>query len=171
MINESTTDGTLESLLLVTKLAAKRGVFNNDLIRQVGDNFIAGIRGSITAEISKVPKENQQEFKKLMGYLLKPMSSINTVQDLVSGLTQMIIVKKSVFKRFGVSENINEGLSSKHKAIIDKVKNSLKQPIDTLTDFWNKNGKNITIVIAQMLVRIVIGILKSVISKGEKKWQ
>jgi len=172
MINESTTDGSIETLLMVTKLGANQGIFNDTMVREVKGEFMAGIRGSLKLELPKIPTEHQQEFKKVMGFILNPIERVSTIVGLIDSLSKMVIVKKSLFKRYNVHENINESIN------FNKVFSGLKQKLsNTKEDFsiwWNKNSKSVIKAIADYLIKFVMGTLNSVaiaITQNHKKGQ
>ena len=75
-INESTTDGTIESLIDATKLSMKMGIFNDELLNDVKVNFIEGIKGSLKSETNKLPANKRKEFQ---GY-------VNMLSDLLKRL-------------------------------------------------------------------------------------
>jgi hypothetical protein len=167
MLNESTTDGTIETLLMVTKLGATQGIFNDTMVREVKGEFMAGIRGSLKSELPKIPAEFQQEFKKIMGFVLNPMERINTIADFITALSKMVIVKKGLYKRFGIRENINE--SSNFNKILNGLKQKLKQGKDSIVGWWDVNKGDIVTIIAKFLVSVVIGILRGVLGASTKQ--
>lgn len=158
MINESTTDGSIESLLQVTQIASKMGVFDDEMVRMVKSDFMSGIKGSLNFDLKKVPKENQNEFKNIISMIMNLVRKVSNVDELLDTITKIVQIKKAVFKRYHVSESISE----------DKYQNIFKQIVSTLkngdTKLWNKNKKSITLLVSDLMISFTMGVLKPIVS-------
>ena len=155
-INESTTDGSLDSLIDVTRIAINMGVFNDKLFTSMKETMITGIKGSIKTERKKVQKENLTQFIKLTDSLLQPLQEATTINSFLNSLIQISEAKDNIIKRLKINEIINESkIINYFRKIKNKTKNwwqnnisEIKKKMETvLISFLSKLIQNVTQII------------------------
>lgn len=152
-ISESTTDGTIESLIEVTKLSMSMGVFNDELLKDTRENFISGIEGSLKSEVRKIPSDKKKEFTGYMTALIGPLKKVETMAQLLSAMYSISAAKSNILNRMSVEEALNES----------KILDWLKKAKTATTDWWDRNKSTILYTILEVLARIIIEILFAVL--------
>lgn len=150
-LNESTTDGTIESLIDVTKIAVNMGVFDDSLLKDVKQNFIQGIRGSLKTETDKIRPEKRKQFKQLMDSLISPLETANTMNKFIMSLELIAKTKDNIVSRLSEGEIILES----------RLVNWLKTAKKSSKDWWETNKKNIVKKISDILINIFKGIFST----------
>lgn len=152
-INEATTDGTIESLISVSKIAAKMKVFDDDLFREMKDTMINGINGAVRGEAAKLPTDKKKEFEGYADALMDPLRKTNNLAQFISSLKTVAAAKDNIINRLQLEESLME---SRAMDILKKVK-------DKTVEWWNTYGKDIALVIAEILVRLIVEVLFAVL--------
>lgn len=152
-IAESTTDGTIESLIEVTKISMKMGVFDDALLKDMRQNFIGGIEGSLKSEMAKIPNDKKSEFKGYMEALIGPLKKVETMAQLLSAMGSIAAAKSNIVKRMTLDESLNES----------KILDWLKKAKTATADWWQRNKSTILYTILEVLARIIIEILFAVL--------
>lgn len=163
LLNESTTDGSIESLLQVTRIATRMGVFDDEMIRDVKHDFIAGISGILKFDLSKVPSDKKKEFKNVVSMIIKLMQQTTDMNSFVKTLTQITHIKTALFRKYGISENLNESKTGKYKKIFKNLSHKLTTLKTNVDDWWNSNKQDIKDNIVNFLHLFVGAILKNLI--------
>jgi hypothetical protein len=157
-IDESTTDGTIDSLLNATRVAWSMGVFDDEFFKYLISDFIMGIRSSMKYELYDIPKENHGIFLKYADILIKPIEQSKDMKSFISALKNVVIAKNNIVKRLQLNEvHIIE--SSKFKLAFDSFKRLASQPNDIINDWWVRNKNKILKLIVEYLIKYIIGTL------------
>lgn len=152
-LNESTTDGSVEALIEVTKLSMKMGIFNDEILRDVQDNFVGGVEGSLKGELRKIPSDKKAEFNGYMEALMGPLRKAKTMAQFLSALASVSAAKNNILARMAVEAPMNES----------KIVNWLKDAYKQSSEWWQRNKSEIITTIIELLVQIVIEILFAVL--------
>lgn len=152
-INESTTDGTIESLIDATKIATKMGVFTDDLLKEVKQNFISGARASLKTEKSKLPSDKRNEYQKLMDSLIDPLEKANSMSKFIKALQIISVTKNNILDRLGVDESLVES------KILTWFKDAKKQS----ADWWKENIAMIIEKISKVLLSLINNISDKIV--------
>jgi hypothetical protein len=161
IMNESTTDGSLESFVYTMRLGIKGGVFTDDIFPIVKKNFLGGVLGSLKAEMSRIPTDKKQEFSLYVSQLLKPLESSSNMNQFVSRLGMVADTKNNIIARLGISEIVNEVSIKKS---IDWLKGTVKSSIQKGKDWWDENKHSIVKVLIELLAQIIVEILFGILS-------
>lgn len=161
-LNESTTDGTIEALIEVTKLSMKAGVFNDELLADVKDDFVNGIEGTLKGQTNKLNPQQRKEFNGYVEALMGPLRKANTMAQFLGAMRNVAITKDNIMNRM-LSESINAS------SILNMLKNAKSATIE----WWQRNKYDIVGKIVEMLVRIVLeilfGILRALLKTDDLK--
>jgi hypothetical protein len=152
-ISESTTDGTIESLIEVTKLSMTMGIFDDQLLKDTRGNFISGIEGSLKSEVRKIPSDKKKEFTEYMKALIGPLEKVETMAQLLSAMYSISAAKSNILDRMSVEEALNES----------KILDWLKKAKTATAEWWQRNKSTILYTILEVLARIIIEILFAVL--------
>jgi hypothetical protein len=152
-ISESTTDGTIESLIEVTKLSMTMGIFDDQLLKDTRGNFISGIEGSLKSEVRKIPSDKKKEFTGYMKALIGPLEKVETMAQLLSAMYSISAAKSNILDRMSVEEALNES----------KILDWLKKAKTATAEWWQRNKSTILYTILEVLARIIIEILFAVL--------
>ena len=96
LVNESTTDGTIESLIKVTKISMGMGIFDDRLLKSSKSNLILGISGALKGETSKLPTDKQKEFVGYVNALMKPLQKANTMEQFLRAMINVADTKNNI---------------------------------------------------------------------------
>ena len=161
IMNESTTDGSLESFVHTMRLGIKGGVFTDEIFPIVKKNFLGGVLGSLKAEMSRIPTDKKKQFSVYVSQLLKPLESSSNIDQFVSRLGMVADTKNNIIARLGVNELVNEVSIKKS---IDWLKGTVKSTIQKGKDWWDENKHSILRVLIELLAQIIVEILFGILS-------
>jgi len=152
-INESTTDGTIESLIKVTQISMDMGIFDDKLLKNSKYNLISGVSGALKGETSKLPTDKRKEFDGYVDALMNPLKKADTMEQFLRALINVADTKNNIFSRLSITEQLNE---SKVLDLLKKVKNAT-------TEWWDAHKDNILLFIAEILAQILVEILFAIL--------
>jgi len=152
-INESTTDGTIESLIDATKLSMKMDIFNDELLNDVKVNFIEGIKGSLKSETNKLPANKRKEFQGYVNMLIGPLEKANTMGKFLGAMLSVSNAKNNIMDRLSIEEALQES----------KVLDWLKSIKNKAADWWDDNKYTIVTTILEMLAQLLVNILFAIL--------
>jgi DNA phosphorothioation-dependent restriction protein DptG len=162
-INESTTDGTIESLIKVTQISMSMGIFDDRLLKNSKYNLISGVNGALKSETLKLPTDKRKEFNGYVDALMKPLQKADTMEQFLGAMINVADTKNNIFSRLSIIEKLNE---SKVLDLLKKVKNAT-------TEWWNNHKDTILLsiaeILAQILVEILFGILRALLKSDKLK--
>lgn len=162
-LNEATTDGSIESLIDASKIAVKMNIFDDNLFREMKDNMLLGVIGSLKGEVDRLPADKRSEFKKYADALMKPLEKAKNLSQFINSLTLVAAAKNNIIKRYSLDEVFNESV------VIDKLKNIKNKAVS----WWNENREDILImileVLAQIIVEVLFGIIKALLKSDKLK--
>jgi len=153
LVNESTTDGTIESLIKVTQISIGMGIFDDRLLKSSKSNLILGISSALKGETSKLPTDKRNEFVGYVNALMKPLQKANTMEQFLRAMINVADTKNNIFSRLSITEQLTES----------KVMDLLKKVKTATSDWLDKNGANILMFIAELLAQIVVEILFAIL--------
>ena len=153
-INESTTDGTIESLIDVTKLSMQMGIFNDELLHDVREDFINGVEGSLKSAIGKLNSVQKKEFNMYAEAMMGPLRKVKTMAQFLSALGAIASAKDNILSRMELQEALNEG----------KISDWLKKAKTATAEWWERNKSSIISTIIEILVQFVLNILFAVLN-------
>lgn len=160
-VDETITDGTIDSLLNATRIAWQLGVFDDEFFKYIVGDFIKGIRSSLKYELYDIPKENHNTFLRYADILIKPIEASKDMQSFMSAVTKVVTAKNNIVKRLRMTETyIVE--SSKFKSAFDGFKRVVSSSNGKLDDWWIRNKDKILKLIVEYLIKYIIGVLSIV---------
>lgn len=153
-IYESTTDGTIESLIDVTKFSMRMGIFDDDLLRDVVDDFVRGVEGSLKGQTNKLTNQQKKEFDGYVEAMMNPLRKSKNMNQFLGALSSIAIAKNNILKRMEMTESLDESV----------IINWLRKAKNATADWWDKNKYAIVSTIVEVLVQIVIEVLFAVLN-------
>jgi hypothetical protein len=163
-VNESTTDGTIESLIKITQMSMNMGVFDDKLMSKHSKfDLISGVKGAIKGEVTKLPTDKRKEFDRYADSLITPLENADTVEQLLRAMITIADTKRNIFSKLSITESLNE---SRVSDLLKKVKNAT-------TKWWDEHKDNLLLyiaeILAQILVEILFGILRGLLKSTDLK--
>ena len=153
-INESTTDGTIESLIDVTKISMQMGIFDDEILSDVKDNFIRGIEGALKGQTNKLDQQQKREFKAYSDALMGPLKKAKTMDQFVRAMSSIAAAKDNILNRMELANSLDES------KIIDWIKKAKTSTVE----WWQENKGKILLSIIELLTQGIVNILFGVIS-------
>jgi hypothetical protein len=157
ILNESTTDGSLESFVYTMRLGIKGGVFTNEMFPLLKKNFLGGVLGSLKGEMSRIPADTKGEFSKYVSQLLKPLENSSNIEQFINRLGLVVDTKNNILSNLGVNEMVMEF------GVKDSI-NWLKSTIKKGKDWWEENKHSILKVIIELIAQIIVEIIFAILS-------
>jgi hypothetical protein len=152
-INESTTDGSIDSLIDVLKTSLNFGIFDDNMLKDIKDDFISGIEGSMKTEVVKLPAEKRKEFQKYSKQLMGPLEKADTLASFLSAMISVSAAKENIVNRLSIKESLDES------KVADFFRNIHKKS----KDWWEDNKSKIFLFIIEALANIIVKILFAII--------
>lgn len=160
IIQESTTDGSLESFIYTMRLGIRSGVFTNAMFRDVKKNFMGGVIGSLKGEMGNLPSEKRTEFMGYVTQLMKPLQNTNSMESFINNLGIVADTKNNIIKRLGIRESMTEG---RIKDRLTWLGNVIKKSANGTTNWWAEHKEQIIQMVSDLLVQILIQILSGIL--------
>lgn len=161
LIYESTTDGTIESLLSTITVAYQLGVFTDTLFNDMKFTFTQTISNVLRSEIKKIPKDAHSEYLKYANALKSPIESATDMKSFIKALSMVVAAKKNIIKRLSIPENhIQENISS----TLNSLKSSIKKLGDDASEWVISNKKKIIGLVVSILTTYIISFLDYIFS-------
>lgn len=161
-INESTTDGSIESLIQATRIAVKMGIFDEEFFGEMKSDVIHGVNGALRAEVTNIPPENKQEFMSFVEIIMKPIHQANTMRDMIDTLIKVSVIKQGVVKRLQLVESLNEALD--FRVIFDTAKKALNTTKKKAMMWWEDHKESFLQEVINFLVNYILRFLAAVMS-------
>lgn len=162
-LNESTTDGTIESLIKITQISIGMGVFDDELLKNSKYDLVSGVKGTLRGETSKLPVDKRKEFDRYVNALMTPLQNADTMEQFLRAMITIADTKNNIFSRLSITETLNES----------KVSDLLKKVKTATTKWWDEHKNNIfwyiAEILAQILVEILFGILRGLLKSDSLK--
>jgi hypothetical protein len=155
-MNESITDGSLESFIYTMRIGMKGGIFTDAIFLDIKKNFLGGVIGSLKNEMSKIPADKMKEFGGYVNQLIKPLERSSNIQQFLSNLGMVADTKNNIINRLSISEVV---LESTVMNTIKKLNQSIKSAITGAGEWWDENKSNIILTISEILVQLLVNIL------------
>lgn len=152
-IFESTTDGSIESLVDVSKIAIQMGIFDDKLFSEMKDTMISGVRGSLKSGLSKISSTDKNKMAKYTNSLLGPLESAKDMKEFLSALIAVGKTKDALIKNLTLTESLLES----------KISDWLKKAKNATVNWWKNNAYDIAMFIARILIQILVEILFAVL--------
>jgi hypothetical protein len=152
-VNEAIADGSIESLIDVMKTSLNFGIFDDSMISDIKDDFLAGIRGSMKGEVSKLPTNKKQEFEMYSSQLMKPLEKAKTLGQFLSAMISVASAKENIMKRLSIKESINES----------KISDFFKNIHRKSKEWWEDNKHRIFLTLIELLAQIIVEILFAIL--------
>jgi hypothetical protein len=160
ILNESTTDGSLESFVYTMRLGMQGGVFTNEMFPIMKKNFLGGVLGSLKGEMSKLPADKKGEFSRYVSQLLKPLESSSNIEQFINRLGLVADTKNNILSNLGVNEMVMEFHT---KNSVDWLKATVKSTLKKGKEWWSENKQSILKVIIEILAQIIVEILFAIL--------
>lgn len=152
-IFESTTDGSIESLVDVSKIAIQMGIFDDKLFSEMKDTMISGVKGSLKSGLSKVSSTDKNKMAKYANSLLGPLESAKDMKEFLIALIAVGKTKDALIKNLALTESLLES----------KMGDWLKKAKNATVSWWKDNAYDIAMFIARILIQILVEILFAVL--------
>jgi hypothetical protein len=156
ILNESTTDGSLESFIYTLRIGVQSGVFSDEIFKDIKRNLVGGVLGSLKGEIDSIPRPKRKQFLKYVSALIKPIESSTNMNSFINSLGIVADTKNNLIKNLNISEQIDEG---KLKDGILFLQKRIKSTTDDTKKWWDENKKEIAKYVSRILGQILIEVL------------
>jgi predicted GNAT family acetyltransferase len=153
-INESTFENTIKSLIDITKVPIKMGIFDDSVLSKIKQTVISGVEDSLRGEVKKLNQNQKKEFNKYANELINPLKKAKTMPEFLRAVHSIGAAKPNILSRVESFEFIQES----------KVLDWLKNAKNKTSDWWNKNKNEIAIIMAEFLAQLIVEILFAVLN-------
>jgi hypothetical protein len=161
ILNESTTDGSLESFVYTMRMGIKGGLFTNEMFPIMKKNFLGGVLGSLKGEMGRISTDKKGDFSKYISQLLKPLESSSNIEQFINRLGLVADTKNNILSNLGINEIMLEfGVKNSINWLNTTVKNTIKRG----NEWWDENKHSILKVIIEILAQIIVEILFVILS-------
>ena len=158
-IYESTTDGTIESLLATIKVAYNLGIFDDAVFKEMKFTFTQTMGDVLQSEIRNIPNTKRAEFMRYANGLRKPIESANDMKSFIKAIVVVIHVKKAIISRLSIEEtNLKENISS----TLRKLKDSISQIGKGSVELGSNYIKKLSLLVVSILVNYISNILRTI---------
>jgi hypothetical protein len=102
ILNESTTDGSLESFIYTLRIGVQSGVFSDEIFKDIKRNLVGGVLGSLKGEIDSIPRPKRKQFLKYVSALIKPIEASTNMNSFINSLGIVADTKNNLIKNLGI---------------------------------------------------------------------